>query len=87
MTIGDKLEKALLLDNRLVARSEDLLVSMDVDPVENMVVIPVPAPGPIVHTLVPVEVLMEFFPPILCDPNPLEMETEGEAIDHVRSSP
>jgi hypothetical protein len=65
----------------LVAESEDSLVLMDVDPVENMVAIPVPAPGVVIHTLVPVNVPQEFIPPILHVPNPLE--PEREEIAHV----
>jgi hypothetical protein len=34
------------------------------DPVENMVVIPVPAPS-VVHTLVPINIPLEFIPPVL----------------------
>jgi hypothetical protein len=58
----------------------------DLDLVENMVAIPVPAPGVVIHTLVPVDIPMEFVPPILCDLNPLG-EPEGVAISHAQASP
>jgi hypothetical protein len=60
--------------------------SSNLDPVENMVAIPVPAPGIVVHTLVPVDIPLEFVPPILCDPNPLD-EVEGSVIAHAQASP
>jgi hypothetical protein len=69
------------------AASVDSLSLLDLEPVENMVVIPVPAPCVIVHTLVPINVPQEFIPPILCGPNPLEMEAEGLVIAWAQSSP
>jgi hypothetical protein len=58
----------------------------DLDLVENMVVIPVPAPGVVIHTLVPVDVPVEFVPLILQDPNLLD-EAEGLAIACAQASP
>jgi hypothetical protein len=44
--------------------------SSDVEPVENMVAIPVPAPS-VVNFLVPIKVPEEFIPPSLCStPSP-----------------
>ena len=39
--------------------------STDVEPVENVITIPVPAPS-VIHTLVPVDTLEEFIPSSLC---------------------
>jgi hypothetical protein len=44
-----------------IVESLDSLSSTDVDPVENMVVISVPAPSQI-HSLIPIEVPLEFIP-------------------------
>jgi hypothetical protein len=55
--------------------------SSDLDPVENMVTIPIPGP-PMVRTLVPVEVPSKFVPPSLCvTPSPYVAERE-EDLEH-----
>jgi hypothetical protein len=59
--------------------------SSNLDPVDNMVVIPVPAPGIVVHTLVPADIPLELVPPILCDPNLLD-EVEGSVIACAQAS-
>jgi hypothetical protein len=48
-----------------VVDSSDSSLSTDVEPVENMVAIPVPTPGTVVHLLVPIKVPQEFVPPAL----------------------
>jgi hypothetical protein len=55
-------------------QSQDSSVSMDVGSVENIVPVPVPVPGVVIHTLVLFDVPQEFIPPVLHDPNPLELE-------------
>ena len=54
----------------------------DLDPIENMVAIP--APGPLqIHTLVPVEVPLEFVPPALWEtPLPEYIEDCAEDLAH-----
>jgi hypothetical protein len=71
----------LLSHNKLASQKKKI----DVDLAENMVAIPVPAPGVVIHTLVPVDVPQEFIPSVLHDPNPLE--PEGTAIAHALASP
>jgi hypothetical protein len=63
----ERVEDVMVVDE---SGSDSGSESTDVDPVKNIVVIPIPPP--IIHHLVPIEdMLMEFIPPVLCDPNPL----------------
>jgi hypothetical protein len=56
--------------------------STDVDPVENMVAIPVPGPS-VIHTLVPVETPSEFIPPSLhATPSPPYVAEQAEDPEH-----
>jgi hypothetical protein len=57
-----EVEDVLMEDANAEGEPSDL--SSDLDPVENVVAIPIPGPS-VVHTLVPVEVPSEFIPPSL----------------------
>jgi hypothetical protein len=64
------------------AEGEPSDLSSDLDPVQNMVAIPIPGPV-VVHTLVPVEVSSEYIPPSLCiTPSPPYMAELGEGPEH-----
>jgi hypothetical protein len=58
--------------------------SSDLDPVENMVVIPIPGPS-IVHTLV--EIPEEFVPPILCTSSPALPTPSPEYVQALEEDP
>ena len=66
--------------------------SLSIEPAENMVTIPGPAPGVVIHTLVPIVggAPQEFIPPILHNLNPLqglEVEMEHDKIMWARVNP
>jgi hypothetical protein len=56
--------------------------SSDLEPVENVVAIPVPGPS-VIHTLVPVETPLEYIPPSLClTPSPPYVAERSEDPEH-----
>jgi hypothetical protein len=69
-----ELEEAVIEESDNDAKGDVVSSSLlDLEPVENMVAIPIPAPS-VVHTLVP----MEFIPPSLCSSPPPYVEAVGE---------
>ena len=62
----DKLEDAVMEESEEEDAEGDILSSssLDADPVENMVAIPVLGPS-VIHTLIPVETPLEYIPPSL----------------------
>jgi hypothetical protein len=75
-----KVEDVLM--NDLDAEGEPLDLSSDLDPVKNIIAIPVPGPS-MVHTLVPVEVPSEFIPPPLrVTPSPPYVADRVEDPEH-----
>jgi hypothetical protein len=64
------------------AKGEPSDSSSNLEPVENMVAIPILAPS-VVHTLVPVEVPSEYIPPSLClTPSPPYIAERSEDLEH-----
>jgi hypothetical protein len=77
----------MMEDREGSVESEDSSALTDVDPVENMVAIPVPAPGVVIYTLVPVDIPQEFIPPVLCanllEPEGAEIACAGFSFSHL----
>jgi hypothetical protein len=73
--------KDILMED-MDAKGEPLDSSSDLDPVENVVAIPIPGPS-VVHTLVPVETPSEFIPPSLhVTPSPPYVAEHVEDLEH-----